>query len=113
MNTTVPDAVPWRVVEGGVELSLRLTPKAATDRIDGVNALSDGRAVLLARVRAVPEKGAANKALEKLLAKAMKLPARDVSVTAGHTARLKTVRVRGEEADLVAALQALAKPPEG
>ncbi|MEI2386668.1 DUF167 family protein [Breoghania sp. JC706] len=104
---------PWRAVEGGVDVSVRLTPKAANDRIDGMSALSDGRAVLLARVRAVPEKGAANKALEKLLAKALKLPGRDVSVTAGHTARLKTVHLAGEPGDLVSALQALAKPAGG
>lgn len=101
---------PWSTVDGGLRLALRLTPKAANDRVDGIGQLSDGRSVLLARVRAVPEKGAANKALEKLLAKALGLPARDVSVETGHTARLKTVFIAGEPENLARSLEALAPP---
>jgi uncharacterized protein YggU (UPF0235/DUF167 family) len=58
-------------------------------------------------VRAVPEKGAANAALEKLLAKALGLPASTVSVVAGGTSRLKTVRVPGDPASLAAAVERL------
>ncbi|MDJ0930616.1 DUF167 family protein [Breoghania sp.] len=108
------DAVPWRAVEGGVKLSLRLTPKAGRDGIDGIGELSDGRSVLLVRVRAVPKKGAANKALlEKMLAKALKAPERDVSVEAGHTARIKTVLLTGDKAELCHALEALTQPGAG
>lgn len=107
------DDAPWREVEGGLRVALRLTPKAAHDRIEGTSVLADGRTVLLARVRAIPEKGAANTALEKLLAKSLKIPARDVSVEAGHTARLKTVLLRGDARALSNALQALASPPKG
>lgn len=74
---------------------MRLTPRAASDAIDGIKTLSDGKTVLAARVRAVPEKGAANKALEKLLAKRFSISAGSVTVTAGHTARLKTVSLTG------------------
>ena len=90
---------------GGVELFVRLTPKSARDAIEGVEAGADGRAFLKARVRAVPEKGKANQALEKLLASALGVPASSVSVVAGGTARVKTVRVAGDpeliEAQLV------------
>lgn len=86
----------------GIELFVRLTPKSSADRIDGVEATVDGRAHLKARVRAVPEKGAANTALEKLLAKALGVPASSVSVSAGGTARLKTLRILGDPDTLAA-----------
>jgi uncharacterized protein YggU (UPF0235/DUF167 family) len=54
----------------------------------------DGKAVLAARVRAVPEDGAANAALEKLLAKAAGCRQVAVSVTSGHTQRVKILRHR-------------------
>lgn len=81
---------------GGVELFVRLTPKSSRDVVEGVGAGADGRAFLKARVRAVPEQGKANQALEKLLASALGVPAGSVSIVAGGTARLKTVRVAGD-----------------
>ncbi len=81
---------------GGVELFVRLTPKSSRDAVEGVEAGADGRTFLRARVRAVPEKGKANQALAKLLASALGVPASSVSIVAGGTARLKTVRVTGE-----------------
>ena len=74
-------------------LRVRLTPNAAVDRIDGVEQAADGSEHLKCRVRAIPEKGAANAALEKLLAKALKTPKSDVTVIGGSTARVKTVRI--------------------
>ncbi len=74
---------------------MRLTPRAASDAIDGIKLLPDGKTVVAARVRAVPEKGAANNALEKLLARRFGISAGSVTVTGGHTARLKTVSLTG------------------
>lgn len=79
--------------DGGVRLRVRLTPNAASDRIDGLETAADGRSHLKCRVRAVPEKGAANAALEKLLARALRAPKSAVSVIGGATARMKTVRI--------------------
>jgi uncharacterized protein YggU (UPF0235/DUF167 family) len=90
----------WRAVVDGLELSVRLTPKSSADRIEGVGEDAGGRRFLKARVRAVPEKGAANKALERLVAEWLGVPASSVSVTGGATSRLKTVRVAGEFARL-------------
>lgn len=87
----------------GIELFVRLTPKSSRDALDGVEAAADGRVHLKARVRAVPEKGKANEALERLLAASLGVPAGSVRVAAGGTARLKTVRV--DAAD-VAAIEA-------
>lgn len=98
---------PWRAVKGGVSVDVRLTPRSGHDRVDGLSALSDGRQVLAARVRAVPEKGAANAALEVLMARTLGLPKSAVSLETGSTARIKTLHVSGEPEALMAALEAL------
>lgn len=102
--------LPYRVDRDGIRLAVRLTPKAARDSVDGLGTLSDGRAVLLARVRAVPEKGAANAALEALLAKALGVGKSLVSVDGGATARLKQVHVTGDSETLAGRVQALLHP---
>lgn len=98
----------FRPAKDGIDLFVRLTPRGGEDALEGVENTADGRAHLKARVRAVPEKGAANAALEKLLATALGLPRRSVSVVAGGTARLKTVRLAGDPKDLAHRLEALA-----
>jgi uncharacterized protein YggU (UPF0235/DUF167 family) len=77
----------------GTLVFLRLTPRGGRDALEGVETLADGRAVLTARVRAVPEDGRANAAIEKLLAQKLGLPARAIRVVAGATSRLKTIRI--------------------
>ncbi|TIP40441.1 MAG: DUF167 domain-containing protein, partial [Mesorhizobium sp.] len=88
---------------------VRLTPKAALDRIDGIEIAADGRSHLKARVRAVPENGAANQALERMMAKALGVPVSAVSVVAGGTSRLKTLRILGDATELLERLQTLSK----
>ena len=83
-----------------MELFVRLTPKSSRDVLEGVEVTGDGRAHLKARVRAVPEKGKANAALERLIADALGVPASNVSLVAGGTARLKIVRVEGDAATI-------------
>lgn len=85
-----------RETDDGIELFVRLTPRGGADRIEDVIEASDGRHYLSARVRAVPERGAANAALEALIARAFGLPRRAVTLSAGHTGRMKTVRVSGK-----------------
>lgn len=96
----------------GVTLFVRLTPKSARDAVEGVEATDDGRAHLKARVRAVPEDGKANAALEKLLAKWLGIAARDVSIGAGATSRLKQVKISGDPEALALKLAALGSPEE-
>ncbi|MBZ9866710.1 DUF167 family protein [Mesorhizobium sp. CA15] len=100
---------PFRERENGIDLFVRLTPKAALDRIDGVETAADGRSHLKTRVRAVPENGAANAALERLMAKALGVPVSAVSVVGGGTSRLKTLRVMGDGAELAKSVEALSK----
>ena len=98
----------WRSVREGVLVAVRLTPKSARDGIDGIETLADGRTVLKARVRAAPERGAANEALERLLADLLDLPKSAVAIASGGTARLKSVRIAGDPAANVAKLERLA-----
>lgn len=86
----------YRRTGSGLDLFVRLTPKAAHDAVEGCGLASDGSAHLKVRVRAVPEKGKANAALEKLVARWLGVPASTVSVTAGGTSRLKTVTISGD-----------------
>ena len=90
----------YQLLADGIILSVRLTPRADRDAIEGVSVLSDGRAVVLARVRAVAEKGAANEALVALVAKALNRPKSRVSIESGATARLKQVRVAGDAGEM-------------
>lgn len=102
----------FRKERDGVTLFVRLTPKSAKDAVEGVEATDDGRAHLKARVRAVPEDGKANAALEKLLAKWLGIAARDVSIGAGATSRLKQVKISGDPQALAMKLAALGSPEE-
>ncbi|MFN3546207.1 MAG: DUF167 family protein [Mesorhizobium sp.] len=97
----------FRPARDGLDLFVRLTPRGGEDALEGVENTADGRSHLKARVRAAPEKGAANAALEKLLAAVLNLPRRSVSVVAGGTARLKTVRLVGDAAELAERLETI------
>jgi uncharacterized protein len=74
---------------------VRLTPKAGRDEIVGVGD-HGGEQVLKARVRALPEAGRANAALERLLADWLGVPASTVTVVQGGKSRLKRVAITGD-----------------
>lgn len=84
---------------------VRLQPAARRNGIDGVLQLDNGARVLKARVSAVPEKGEANAALVKLLAKAWRLPKSSLELLAGQNDRRKTLMVAGAGAERLKALQ--------
>ncbi|MBI1622069.1 DUF167 family protein [Aquamicrobium zhengzhouense] len=98
----------YRPVKDGFDLFIRLTPKSSREAVEGVEIASDGRAHLKARVRAVPEKGKANQALVKLIAATLGVPARDVEIVSGDTARLKTVRITSNADDIEERIRSLA-----
>ena len=103
-------AAPWSPVFGGVDLVVRLTPRGGRDAIDGTELMSDGRTVLKIRVQAAPSEGEANAALTRLIAKAVGVPPRDVSLVAGAAARIKRLNISGDGPTLVAALEKIAAP---
>jgi uncharacterized protein YggU (UPF0235/DUF167 family) len=99
---------PWTVGTDGLAVVMRLTPKGGRDAIDGVGHLADGRTVLKARVRAAASDGEANAALVALLARALGVPPRDVTLVAGATARIKRLTIAGHGPTLAAALEKIA-----
>jgi len=91
-----------------VRLAVRVTPKGGRDGIDGWALDPGGRAYLKVRVSAVAAEGAANEAVTRVLAKALKTPKSAVRIISGQTARLKMIEVDGLDA---AALGAAFGPP--
>jgi uncharacterized protein len=89
-------------------LSVRLTPRAARERLapgpDGC---------LVAHVTAPPVDGAANDALCRLVAKAAGVPPSRVSLARGQRARQKVVRVEGVDEATVRARIGASFPPSG
>ncbi|MFC6490624.1 DUF167 family protein [Nitratireductor sp. GCM10026969] len=94
----------FRATSEGVELRVRLTPKASRDAVEGLETAADGAQHLKMRVRAIPEDGKANAALEKLVAKWLKVPVRDVKLVSGSRSRLKTLSILGDSESLSARL---------
>lgn len=93
-------------------ISLRVTPKAASARIGGVGEDAQGRRFLRVHVTEAPEKGKANAAVVKLIARAWRLPKSVIEVVSGESDRNKTVAVRGEPEALMAQLQSFLKDGE-
>ena len=101
------DARPWAIVHGGLAVVVRLTPKGGRDAIEAIERRADGQCVLKARVRAAASEGEANAALVALLARALAVPPRDVTLKAGATARIKRLAIAGHGPTLAAALEKL------
>ena len=81
-----------------VRFSVRLTPRAVADRVDGV---LDG--VLKARVTAPAVEGAANHALVRLLADELEVARDDIRIVAGATSRQKLIVVSGVDPEAIVA----------
>ncbi len=99
-------ATPWKAVDGGLRLELRVQPGAGADRVEGVETLADGTAVLKVRLTAPPEGGKANAALIKVLSKRWKFPKSAFQLVAGQNARRKSLLLHGEPKALAARLEA-------
>jgi uncharacterized protein (TIGR00251 family) len=73
--------------------TVRLTPRAGTDRIDGVDVSGE----LKVRVRAAPVDGSANAALVRLLADVLEVSVAEIEIVGGTRDRRKVIEV-GEAA---------------
>jgi uncharacterized protein (TIGR00251 family) len=89
-----------------MRLDIRVTPRASRSRIDGVR---DGR--LIVRVTAPPVDSAANAAVIALLAAALDVPKRQISIAHGETSRNKSVEITGLSDEQVRARLQLAMAP--
>ncbi len=69
-------------------ITVRLTPRASREGFAG-----EREGAILVRVTAPPVDGAANEALVRLLAKALRVPKGAVTIVSGETSRTKVVDV--------------------
>ena len=95
---------PWTAADGGVRLTVRVTPRGGRDAVDGLRTDAAGRLALAVRVSAAPADGAANAAVTRLVARAAGLSPGAVTVTRGETARDKQLWLAGDPDRIAAAL---------
>ncbi len=101
-----PKAPPFTSSPGGVSVAVRLTPKAAKNRIGDIRARADGKEALMGSVTAPPERGKANAALIALLAKEWKMAKGGISIKTGARGRNKTLFLAGDPKVLMGKLRA-------
>lgn len=82
-----------------VRFSVRVQPRASRSEVDGLH----GDALKI-RVHAPPVDGAANEAVIEVLAEALGVPRRAVTIVAGQASRTKVVEVEGITANAVETL---------
>ncbi|MFC3228183.1 DUF167 domain-containing protein [Marinibaculum pumilum] len=89
------DSVTGPVTGGGdgLRIAVRVVPKASGDAVAGLRVDGRGCAALLVRVTAVPEKGKANAAVRRLLARALKVAPGSLDLLSGETDRNKIWRL--------------------
>jgi len=97
-------AWPWTRTKEGVTLRIRVTPKSSKDVVERLEDTAQGPA-LKVRVRAVPDKGAANAAVVETVANWLGVPKSLVSLASGSTSRLKCLAIAGNGAVLCAELE--------
>lgn len=96
--------LPWTRSSEGVVLRVRVTPKSSKDVVEGLEATPQGPA-LKVRVRAVPDKGAANAAVAETVARWLGVPKSTVVLVSGSTARVKGLAIAGDAGVLSANLE--------
>ncbi len=97
----------WRIDGDDLLIAIRLTPRSAKEGVGGLWQDEKGAVWLQAQVRAVPEKGKANEALIRLLAKRFHFPARTILLESGDSSRLKRLRFVGQAKDAAAMVKGL------
>ena len=83
--------------DGGVLIDVRVIPRATKSGVAGARDNA-----LLVRLNAPPVEGAANAELIEVLARALGVPKRAISLVSGERSRQKRVRVTGVTAEQVA-----------
>ena len=98
-------STPYGINETGAQLAIRLTPKAGQAGIRGIAQNAAGDAYIKAGVTAPTEGSKANKALLKLLARELGLPASTMSIASGGQARQKSIQIAGDPARIKKCLE--------
>ena len=84
---------------GTVTFKVQVVPRASRSEIVGEHA-----GVLRVRIAAPPVDGAANEELVRLLARALGVSTRALTITRGNTSKLKVIRAKGVSPEALAAL---------
>jgi uncharacterized protein YggU (UPF0235/DUF167 family) len=92
-----------RALDGAVEISLHVRPRARTPGVGGSHA-----GALQVRVQQAPEDGRANEAVRAALAAALGVRRADVELLTGLQARRKRVRIQGDPDALRTKIERLA-----
>jgi len=88
-----PTEVIESTLDGSIIISVRVIPRAARSGLAGTRG-----GALLVRLHAPPVDGSANAELVDVIATALDVPKRAVSIVAGERSRQKRVRVSGVDA---------------
>ena len=86
--------------DGILSFRVRVVPRASRSEIVG-----EHNGDLRVRIAAPPVDGAANEELVRLLARKLGVPRRAITITGGHNAKLKQLRVTGAPPDALAVLR--------
>ena len=78
---------------GALRLAVRVVPRAGENALAGLREDGAGGSALMVRVTAPPDKGKANAAVRKLLAKALGIAPGALELVAGETDRNKQWRI--------------------
>ena len=105
----VPDSALAMITatSDGIVIDVRVIPRAARSGVHGTRA-----GAVLVRLQAPPVDGAANAELLAVMAGALGVPQRSVSIVSGPQSRLKRVRVVGINAATATARLLPPPPPE-
>lgn len=96
--------LPLTATDEGVVVTIRVTPRARRDDVNGTTEVAGPRGVepaLAVHVAAPPADGAANQAVLRVLSKAWRLPPSSLTIVSGASSRIKRVLVRGDAAALL------------
>lgn len=93
---------PFARVPDGVRVRIKVSPKAAQNRVGGIALAAEAKeAALKVGVTAAPEGGKANAQVIKLLAREWQLSRSRLHVTAGAASRGKTLLIEGDPSALL------------
>lgn len=95
----------WRITAGSIVLRVRVTPKSSREGVDGMQPTADGPAIKVC-VRAPPEDGAANAAVEQVISAWLGLARRDVALISGAKSRVKLLAISGAPEELAGRISA-------
>jgi uncharacterized protein len=91
----------FSATSNGISFNIRVTPKAAQNRIGEIMLDENQIPILKVYVTKIPDHGKANDAVKALLAKAWKLSKSQIIIKKGLTDRNKLIHILGDSKELL------------